>query len=340
MFSSLIAFSILIFTQPDDPIVITADGNVEGTHKIQRSGDLFTLTGNIETPHHGGAAITILRDNITMDGNGFSITNNAGTMVGIALKGRTEVIIKNTRVENFNEGILITNSTRIEIYNCSIRSCGAAGISIGLTQTSTALTISHNNITENQQGIQLIGTYDSDFTNNYIAANNPGINMMGSHNNTITQNLFYGNTQGAVRTSGATNNTICQNSFVNNTASGIQVSNPWLVMYSTEANLWDNGFEGNYWSDFKHRYPNASEVSGTGIWDTNYHINEKNIDHYPLVNPYSSELGMQKEQGLIFDWKIIVPIAIILASILIITAIYLIKKGNSKGSIKKEKKGL
>ncbi len=225
LFSSLITFAIFIFTQPDDPIVIAADGNVEGTNKIQRSGNLYVLTGNIKTTHQAGATITILKDNITLDGNGFSIQNTADTIDGISFNGRTGITIKNFQVENFTKGILITNSTQISIHNCSIRNCGV-GISIGQTQTSTKLTISYNNITENQQGIQIISTYDSRFTNNYIAANNPGINMMGCRNNTITQNLFYDNTQGAIRISGARNNTLCQNNFINNTASGIQVSNP------------------------------------------------------------------------------------------------------------------
>jgi len=293
----------------DDPIVITADGNVEGTGKIQRLGDLYKLTGDIKTSHQG-SGITILRDNITIDGNGFSITNNAGVAVGIKLNGRIGVTVKNLQVENFTEGILITNCTKIAIYNCSITRCGC-GISLGLVYTSKALTISHNNITENHQGIQMVGTYDSLFTNNYVAINSPGINMMGSHNNTITQNLFYGNTQGAIRTSGATNNTIYRNNFINNSASGIQVSNPWLVMYTTEHNVWDDGFEGNYWNDFKERYPNATETDGNRVWDTSYFINERNIDRYPTVNPFSFEVG-QREQGQSLDWIIVLAIIIVL----------------------------
>jgi nitrous oxidase accessory protein NosD len=50
-------------------------------------------------------------------------------------------------------------------------------------------------------------------------------------------------------------------------------------MGNPEDNFWDNGFQGNYWSDFKQRYPNATEISGSGVWDTSYYINQKNIDH-------------------------------------------------------------
>ena len=49
--------------------------------------------------------------------------------------------------------------------------------------------------------------------------------------------------------------------------------------------VWDNGSVGNYWSAYKSKYPNASEIGTTGIGDTPYVIDEKNIDHYPLMYP-------------------------------------------------------
>jgi hypothetical protein len=46
---------------------------------------------------------------------------------------------------------------------------------------------------------------------------------------------------------------------------------------------------GNYWSDYLAKYPNASEVGGTGIGDTPYVIDGDNVDHYPLMCPYDIE---------------------------------------------------
>ena len=73
--------------------------------------------------------------------------------------------------------------------------------------------------------------------------------------------------------------------------------------------------------------------------DTPYFINEKNIDHYPLVIPYSSELGSQSKQGLIFDWLIIVPVAIVLVIIGAIMVCYLVKKAEAS-ELKKRKRGV
>ncbi|NIO61333.1 MAG: hypothetical protein GTO35_01570, partial [Gammaproteobacteria bacterium] len=43
-------------------------------------------------------------------------------------------------------------------------------------------------------------------------------------------------------------------------------------VYPSGTNAWDNGVEGNYWSDY----------NGTGL----YEIDDKNKDRYPLTNPY------------------------------------------------------
>ncbi|MEM3442105.1 MAG: hypothetical protein QXV09_07475 [Candidatus Bathyarchaeia archaeon] len=53
-------------------------------------------------------------------------------------------------------------------------------------------------------------------------------------------------------------------------------------------------FERNYWSDYLERYPNASEVDSSGVWDTPYSIADSTgfenpvfQDNHPLVNVVS-----------------------------------------------------
>jgi nitrous oxidase accessory protein NosD len=58
--------------------------------------------------------------------------------------------------------------------------------------------------------------------------------------------------------------------------------------YDHGTNSWDNGEKGNFWSDFKERYPLATDSNDDGIWDDPYDYEipgkvEPNKDYYPLV---------------------------------------------------------
>ncbi len=52
-------------------------------------------------------------------------------------------------------------------------------------------------------------------------------------------------------------------------------------------NQWDNDYPsgGNYWSNYRQKYPNAQELADTGLADTPYVISDDNQDRYPLLNP-------------------------------------------------------
>ena len=103
--------------------------------------------------------------------------------------------------------------------------------------------------------------------------------------NNITSNSEYGINNDQY----SSNNLIHHNNFINNTE---QASAPgWWHMVVFEEhwvppaiNFWDDGEEGNYWSNYLTRYPNATEIDSY-IWDTPYNISENNQDNYPLMEP-------------------------------------------------------
>jgi parallel beta-helix repeat protein len=144
------------------------------------------------------------------------------------------------------------------------------------------------------------GQYDSVAINvngggsNTISGNNILNNTGGLSFGHSENNLIYGNTivdNGASRTGMmstygisffySSNNLVYNNSFINNTH---QATSFW----SSTNNTWDNGKIGNFWSDYKTKYPNASEMNSTGIGDTPYVIEADNVDHYPLLLPHDS----------------------------------------------------
>ena len=72
------------------------------------------------------------------------------------------------------------------------------------------------------------------------------------------------------------NNTIYHNNFIDNSIQ--HYCAPWNVI-TKGLITWDNGCEGNYWSNF-----NATDLDGDGIGDT--YLPWEGVDYYPLINPY------------------------------------------------------
>jgi len=293
----------------------------------------FVALGNCTNITVRDLQISHSYDSITLiNTNDSVVTNNHVDKCGngVFLKYCQNVnVTKNTIAGNLDSGIGTIACNSIIIAENDIDSCKFGISTSGQTHShaggsgSTDITIYKNNITRNDPGIYLSLSKNNLISNNYIAENLKGINAISSYRNIITENTFVENNEGAVRISGAQNNTFYHNNFIDNNASGSQISNPWLVAGNPEDNIWDNGSEGNYWSDFKQRYPNATEISGSGVWDTPYNINEKNIDHYPLVAPFVPDQSSNIPQTTPPDTKPSdstfpqLPITLIVASVAI-----------------------
>ena len=86
-------------------IRITPEGAVEGTDKISRVGNVYTLLADLSgTTENGQTYISVEKDGVILDGAGRTI-RGAGTGVAITVYGRKDVTIKNTRIINFGTGI-------------------------------------------------------------------------------------------------------------------------------------------------------------------------------------------------------------------------------------------
>ena len=86
-------------------IRITPDGTVEGTTQINQDGNVYTLIGDLSGAiENGQTFISIEKDNVIFDGAGKTI-RGSGTGIAIAVIGRKDVTIKNTRIINFGTGI-------------------------------------------------------------------------------------------------------------------------------------------------------------------------------------------------------------------------------------------
>ena len=159
-------------------VSITTDGNVEGTSAIQRAGNIYTFTSNLEQ-----ASIVIEASNIVLDGAGFTLQGEIYKING------DNVEIKNLKINS--------PATAIEIYgsNCKITNneiqAEYGGISIRNTNNHI---ISGNKIDAKVQAGIAFGTSSyNTVTENTIATSIMvgGVDLVSSDYNTFSRNTIH-----------------------------------------------------------------------------------------------------------------------------------------------------
>jgi parallel beta-helix repeat protein len=104
-----------------------------------------------------------------------------------------------------------------------------------------------------------------------------GICIESSNNTVVGNTISYnwlGISVGVI--SGRGNNTIYHNNFINNTMQF--APSPYYL----SENFWDNGFEGNYWSNYA-----GVDSDHDGIGDIWQSVGQDNTDYYPLFGRFS-----------------------------------------------------
>ncbi|MBE0519972.1 right-handed parallel beta-helix repeat-containing protein [Candidatus Bathyarchaeota archaeon] len=167
--------------------------------------------------------------------------------------------VRNTASDWETYGIYVRNTQRVRIINNIVK------------QTYSGILL---------ENASYCKVFNNTLLNNY--AWGIYLRLEGSNNNMIG-NSVVGNPTGVyIADSSCQNNTFYHNNFVENqnqiSTFGIHTS-------------WDNGAEGNYWSDYTgvdfYGGPYQNETGSDGIGDTPYVINADNQDKYPLMEPWS-----------------------------------------------------
>jgi parallel beta-helix repeat protein len=240
-------------------IALNADGSLSpSTAPIQQTGDTYTLTSDVS------GYISIKRNNTVLYGNGYWVYGY------IQLYSVENVTVENLIIEGgsfqYQFGIDMKAASEVSVVNNTITGFQSilvmngvefAGINV---EGGGSNIISQNNLVDNLDGIYLYGT-----ENNLIVGNN----IKGSNFVTDSRGIFFGK---------ASNNTVYHNNFINNIGG--------QAVDSGSVNVWDDGYLGNYWSDYHTKYPSAAEIGNSKIGDTAYVIDSKNQDRYPLMEPF------------------------------------------------------
>jgi len=199
-------------------------------------------------------------------------------------------IINNRILDSFYNGVGIRSSSNNTIIENFISDNGGGGIY--LAEGSSRNVIYANIITESGSGVQ-IKSENNLIKGNNLTANGIGI-IMGGSDNIITENMFANNLEQGISVfnpryesqseqNNQGSNLVYRNSFVNNTKQVNTLYESNLYMYgSPPPNTWDNGTQGNYWSNY-----DGTDKNGDGIGDIPYLILDIGQDNFPLMTPFN-----------------------------------------------------
>jgi len=260
---------------------------------LLNSSSYNSISGNRVTNDHSGVDLGSSSNYNSISGN--NITNNE---YGISLGGSSgNSISGNNITANDYFGISITSCS-----NTSISGNKLANDYFGISITSCSNTsISGNKLANDYFGISITSCSNTNINGNYIANSSTlGITIAFSPNNRIEGNNIANNLHGGIELDYSSSNSINENNIADNGRKGIYlgrssssrifhnsfVGNPHGVVSEESVNTWDDGYPsgGNYWSDYTTRYPSASQIDASSIWNTPYAIDASNTDHYPLMS--------------------------------------------------------
>jgi len=238
--------------------------NCENGIKISSNGN--TVNDNtINLNIFAGIYVEFLDDN-TLSGN--MIASNE---FGIYLRASSKNKISGNTISNNNfTGISMeSQSSSNFINNNTITSNSLYGVR--LYPNSTKNIFSNNLMSNSDTGIVLEGSSDNVIRGNRISNNEyHGVDLFESSGNTFTGNIIANNQFGTYLYR-SRDNIIYHNNFINNTEQASSINS---------VNSWDNGAEGNYWSDY-----NGLDTDGDGLGDIL--VPHAGVDEYPLMDPWS-----------------------------------------------------
>jgi parallel beta-helix repeat protein len=355
------------FFPPEAPqgIQITSDGNIIGTDKISRNGEVYTLTDDLRD------SLVVSRDNVVIDGSGYSLIGY-GKSTGVFLQGVNGVTVKNLLITNFQVGIGITwtweKNGRDNTISGNILRNNLVGIELSMFTDDNIITgntiengeygiaifyssgnkLRDNRISGNKYNLWVdceLNVLPADFVNDIdesntvdgkpivywvnqqykIVPSNAGyVALVGCKNITVQGANIKNNSQGvlmvATNHSNITGNRLTNNYYgivflvIAENDNGINIWGDWLekgavshtltfhhnsfinnvvqVTRYSYGGIWDDGSEGNYWSNY-----NGIDSNGDGIGDSPYVVIEAytskydpsrvkgstDVDHYALM---------------------------------------------------------
>jgi nitrous oxidase accessory protein len=219
-------------------------------------------TGNAVSNNSYGIYLYYSGDNVF---TGNTVANSS--QYGIYLVGSGYNVFTGNTVANSSQyGIYLAGSGRNTFAGNIVSSNNNEGIYL---HHSDGNVLSGNIVSNNRDGIHLGDSDGNVLSGNIVSNNRDGIHLYYSRYNVFTGNTVANSSQYGISLSSSSHNEILHNNFINNIEQSSSVNS---------VNSWDNGAEGNYWSDYT-----GTDANLDGIGDKPYTIDENRQDSHPLM---------------------------------------------------------
>jgi nitrous oxidase accessory protein NosD len=267
--------------------------NVQDTVDLRQTIQLFGTTNTKITNSKGNIALTN-SDSNTITNNELSEVGSMANYDSAALtltRSNNNTVSQNKMIATNANGAILAGSSynAIEKNRISVSGADRAAIRLEtLPQSSCEYNYIHDNsLTSQDNGIYFRnGAKNNNIFSNVITGCENGLSLFSAYYNQFYANNITGCTKNGVYFSISDYNSFFHNNFVNNVKQ-VQENHQlywWGIQndtYYSENNKWDNGKEGNFWSDYT-----GVDANGDGIGETLYTVYENYVDHYPLTTPY------------------------------------------------------
>jgi len=280
--------------------------------------------------------IEIVESNLTLDGNGFSVTGSPGAK-GVEIVGLTNVVVKDMDITAFSQGIYLSNCTGCSleyndlsgnIYGYGVYMYGSSGndiigniatgniYGIYLSQFSDGNTVEGNDTSSS--------TYHGIFLNSYCDDNviigntansngNCGITVSAySRYNELANNTITNNGTG-IATASSSFQTIVRNVISNNTTglslgsscNSNDIYNNDFINNGTQYSISTSSLGNEYSMDppIGGNYWSdwsGNDNDGDGLIDDNPRLLTNGTDYYPMIAAYSDRMVMLIENIIDF----------------------------------------
>jgi parallel beta-helix repeat protein len=268
----------------------------------------------IRSGHTGTNVLINREDNVTV--TGFTIRS---VEVGIHLLHSNNCNISGNNIIEIShhQGIWLYDSSQNIVAENTVKG-GGSGIELELSSENT---IVDNTVMENERGIMLIESSDNIVCANIIANSTYGFvlrrNCSGNtfYANSISScssGIMIGGTEWHVGTgwyaTNMTDTTFHHNNFINN---AVPVEDQGCVC---GIDCWDDGKEGNYWSNYNGIDNDSDEIGDTPYLVYENYCNGNHTDNYPLMTPANI--------FVIPEFPVWTSLLVILVTVLAVVVIY------------------